>query len=310
MDANRSVVRFDPQSDDSRALTPFDPIGHFFSPDGERYYLATQDFNIRVWDFKHGGRPLLIFIGHEDQVEPPALSHDGKFMASGSDDRTLRLWDTQTGELLVTVKNAGQTFSPIFSFDDKYLAAVSTRASQTKVWEMQTLLSIPQVLKKNQTSSLSPDGKVLLTQEDAPAPTAFLRGNSAKLALRDWQTRQTLFVYRISGFYPCTGFDCTKFSPSGDLIAKARRLENYELDGITILNRNTGEIVTRFDGHRGASNAVSFSPNGETLVTGGWNDHLIKLWDTATWRERATMRGHLDAITSLDFSPDGGPVSQ
>src|SRR5262249_27082421 len=49
--ARRVVAILDPQSDDPRAAQPFDPVGHLFSPDGKRYYLPTEDFRIRVWEY-------------------------------------------------------------------------------------------------------------------------------------------------------------------------------------------------------------------------------------------------------------------
>lgn len=302
LNANRAVVRFDPQSDNPEALIPFDPIGHFFSPDGERYYLATQDFKIRAWDFKRGGGPLHIFAGHEDQVEPPVLSQDGKLMASGSDDRTLRLWETQTGALLVTVKNAGQTFAPVFSADDKYLAAVSVRAAQTKVWEVAALLATPQILKRVQTSALSPDGKAMLTEDRQQVP--IYRRWITEPVLRELPTGRNLLAYKFGDYYGCAEADCARFSADGKLLAIRRDVEQAKLVDIVILEAATGKVLTKVAGHTGYVFALGFSPDGKTFATGGWQDKLIKLWDTATWRERATLRGHTVSITSLEFSPD------
>ena len=47
-----------------------------------------------------------------------------------------------------------------------------------------------------------------------------------------------------------------------------------------------------------------FSPDGKTLVGGGW-DYTIQLWDVATGQHRTTLEGHMDRVHSVAFSPDG-----
>ena len=49
---------------------------------------------------------------------------------------------------------------------------------------------------------------------------------------------------------------------------------------------------------------MAFSPDGKRLATGGW-DRQVKLWDMATWREIATLKGHAEGIWAVAFSPDG-----
>jgi WD40 repeat protein len=50
--------------------------------------------------------------------------------------------------------------------------------------------------------------------------------------------------------------------------------------------------------------SVAFSPDCKTLATVGY-DHTIRLWDTATGKETATLRGHVGSVTAVVFSPDG-----
>jgi WD40 repeat protein len=49
---------------------------------------------------------------------------------------------------------------------------------------------------------------------------------------------------------------------------------------------------------------LAFTPDGETLASGGW-DGTLKLWDVATGRERRALKGHTNFISSLAFTPDG-----
>jgi WD40 repeat protein len=49
---------------------------------------------------------------------------------------------------------------------------------------------------------------------------------------------------------------------------------------------------------------VAYSPDGKTLASGSEED-TIKLWDVGTGKERATLKGHRNEVTSVAYSPDG-----
>lgn len=76
-------------------------------------------------------------------------------------------------------------------------------------------------------------------------------------------------------------------------------------DGALILwNTNTGEAIRRFEGHTGAVNSVSFSPDGQLFISGS-ADHTVMLWDVTTGDVIRRFEGHTGAVNSVAFSPEG-----
>ena len=53
---------------------------------------------------------------------------------------------------------------------------------------------------------------------------------------------------------------------------------------------------------------MAFSPDGQRIVTGS-NDHTAKVWDAASGKELATLKGHTNIVSSVTFSPDGQRIA-
>jgi WD40 repeat protein len=115
-----------------------------FSPDGKRIVSGSADQTVRVWDFRLGQGQFSI-KGHIGDVYCVAFSADGKRIASGSGDRWgrdpggVKVWDTQTGKELLTLKgdHGGFVCSVAFSADGKRLASGGEDRT-VKVWDAQT----------------------------------------------------------------------------------------------------------------------------------------------------------------------------
>lgn len=227
---------------------------------------------------------LVIQAGHSADVV--CFAPNGKWLASGSDDQTVKLWDAASGHLLRTFGGHSHWVTSIsFSPDGKQIASGSWD-NTVKLWEI-TSGKLLRTLEHNGTVfsvSFSPDGKKIVTGS---------RDETASVA-KVWEVASGRLLRVMAGF--SSDITSISFSPDGQKIATAAH--DFELWNIA-----SGQRIHTFNDSSGVD-AVSFSPDGRTIASGGW-DNTVKLWDAASGRLLKTIAGYYSAIISVCFSPDG-----
>src|SRR3984893_5600289 len=232
--------------------------------------------------------------GHSSWVTGVAFSSDGRRLASGSWDRTVKFWDVPTGQELSTVgKKTKEVQALAFSRDGHWLAAENSNNIVT-LWDATTGREIRTLANDRPLGALgstwvysiafSPDGRWLASGVDDK--TVRLWDVMTGRAVRDLTTSRRPVIYAA-------------FSPDGRWLASGD-----DDKSIQIWDVSTGQEIRRLSGHKKPIYAVAFSPNGHWLASAS-ADRSIKIWDIATGREVRTLTGHGNCVSSLAFSPDG-----
>lgn len=234
----------------------------------------NQDYKTVIKEFKH-----------DNKVFSVAFSPDGKTLASGSEDKTLILWNLEEEEPLHTFEGHFSTINDIvFHPKGKYIYSAGDKT--IRIWKPDgTYIN---KLRGHRTyiwsMSITSDGNKIAS-------------GSFEENFYFWDIINTELIKTFSGHKKSVL--AVDISPDDDYIASGsldRTVKLWDIRAANVIRTGYGHSENIYD--------IKFSPDGKYLVSAS-RDNTLKLWDVLTLKQVRTFKGHKEAVMSVDFSPDG-----
>ncbi|KAI1906202.1 general transcription repressor [Ophidiomyces ophidiicola] len=276
-----------------------------FSSDGK--YVATGcNRSAQIFDVASG--QLVTTLQDETAnkegdlyIRSVCFSPDGKCLATGAEDRQIRVWDIANRKIRhIFAGHENDIYSLDYSRNGRYIASGSGDKT-VRMWDVydgkqELILSIEDGVT---TVAISPDGR-------------YVAAGSLDRSVRVWDTTTGYLVERLES--PDGHRDSVysvAFAPNGrDLVSGSldKTIKMWELTpsrGMAPGNGpKGGKCVRTFEGHKDFVLSVCFTPDGHWVLSGS-KDRGVQFWDVMTGHAQMMLQGHKNSVISVAPSPTG-----
>ena len=281
------------------------PVGHtssiedFALTKDEKRLFTIGDKDIICWDIKTG-KEIQRFYGHSDNIQSLCLSPNELKLATSSYDKTIKIWDTQTGNLITTLSSHEEYPDNVFFFhqnSDRLVSVCNFRGeNEVIVWDLINGKTLFQF--KGDIAIISNNDQILFV------------GNSDENIISSYSI---LTGQKINDYSGLTESDI-RFNTKSIIYSLDLNSDNTKLlaaggDGVPIVwDVNSSLQLLRLQGHKTRIFHAGFSPNDKYIYTSGEDDGLYELWNSETGDLFYEFEDSLGNIFCSSFSSDSRNV--
>jgi len=279
-----------------------------------------------------GGPLVRTLSGNNEAVRAVAITADGRYVISGSDDNTLRVWDLATGETKTTLRgHSSSVFAVAVTSDGRYVVSGSND-HMLRVWDLATG-ETKTTLRGHKSSvfavAVAPDGRHVVSGSDDKTLRLWdLETGQALRTLEGHREGVRAVAIMADGRYVISGSDdktlrlwdlgtgqaLRTLEGHREAVRAAAITANgrYVISGsddktLKVSELATGKTVTTLQGHTNSVNAVAITPDGRHVVSGS-SDRTLRVWSWVTAETAMTLLGHSSSVTAMAVAPDGRHV--
>ncbi len=310
------------------------------TPDGRFVLSAHDEENLYLWEIGTGKRVERKYYGSSlerlgfvsSAVSALVITPDGRLAVSGGQDKTLRLWDFKTAEIIRTYQGHQGTITSVAVTPDGKFAVSGSDDATLRSWNLETgecLWTFTMHEGGVTTVAMDPEGQFVISgsqdttlrQVDirtgkspwtfggqkghqsgvtsvAMTPHGrFVVSASQDKTLRLWDLRTARCLRILEG--SLTEITAVAVTPDGKFAISANRdttLWSWELI--------TTKKLRIFEGHQRDVTAVVVTPDGRFMISGS-DDRTLRLWDLKTAKCLRVFEGHEESVTDLVVTTDG-----
>jgi WD40 repeat protein/DNA-binding SARP family transcriptional activator len=301
-----------------------------YTPDGSHLLTTGHDGTTRLWDVGVGGGGDWLRVPTAKLIPVEVtFSPDGATFAAPAEPAGVTIWDTHSGEEIITLTGYESNLTSVaYSPDGSLIVAGSDRTAELPVWDVETgelLFMLEGHDDSVRAVSFSPDGSRIVTgSRDGTARMWNAATGEQQAALSVNPDGVFSATFTPDGHFIVTGDidgNVTVWDPADQGATRTFNRHEKEIadlafgpDGMfltasgdgtaNVWDFDTGDVLVTFRGHIAGVNQIAVSPDGSQIATSG-DDGSVRLWDPATADEQLTLVGHDNVVYGVHFSPDG-----
>jgi WD40 repeat protein/serine/threonine protein kinase len=276
-----------------------------------------------------GGSLRRTLEGHTSVVTAVAVTPDGRRAVSASRDRTLRVWDLGSGQVVRTLEGHLKAVTAVALTPDGYGAVSASRDGTLRLWDLagghlmrtfeghtERVTAVVVTRDGRRAVSASGDRTLQVWDLESGQPLCTLKGHTERVTavavtpdgsravsasddrtLRVWDLENGQPMQTLAGHTNVVTAVAT--TPDGLRAVSASRDRT-----IRVWNLESGHIIRTLEGHANVVTAVAITPDGRRAVSAS-GDRTLRVWDLETGRVVRTLEGHTERVTAVAVTPGG-----